>query len=1250
MLASNVNSLGKIEKNAKVKAGACIFPFKYKYEEHDKCLDTNKGAICATEVNPKTKTLVKYGYCQTKSKSKSRSNKSISPKKKTKSKSKTPKTPVDVLISKMSITNWFDNLLPKKSPKKGTQKKALNDDSKPIIKLKRRPLKVKPNQTHKQKQTLKKSKSKSKSKSPPKMEKQTKPVKTIKRRKLVPKTQDLKITQPIVQETTQEIEKMTAAAKSFNEEFIEVLGELAGIMQRQGEPFKSRAYQKAQETIMTFDGDIITADQLKGMPGIGDAIYRKLKEYTETGKIALLERERNNPMNVLTNIYGVGPKKAQSLIAMGLDSISKIQALPADDVEKLFNANQKKGLEYYADINQKIPRDEIVAFDKLFGKILKECCDDKGSTSYEIVGSYRRGKAFSGDIDVIITNENNNSSVFTSFLDALKTYKTHPILEYTFSKGQTKSLTMCRLTPDSPIARRVDFLYTAPAEYPFAILYFTGSKIFNTVMRQRALKQGYTLNEHGISYMKSGVKGAKVEQSFDNEKDIFDFLGMKYKKPEERIDGRAVQDIVAGQTETQPHPQSQPQPQTITQVPTQTITEIKNVKIPRKTLKKKKTSVTDMAKKFKKDGVSYLEGLTEDELISIIQEANDAYYNKKPFLSDEEFDIVKEYVERKYPTNQVLKAVGAPIEKGKEKVKLPYNMPSMNKIKPDTDALAKWKTKYTGPYMLSTKLDGVSGMFVIDGTTIPEMKLYTRGDGTYGQDITHLIPYLRLPTQSNKIASKIAIRGEFIIPKKLFDDKYSKEFSNPRNFIAGLINSKTVVPSKHRDIDFVAYEVIEPEMKPSEQFEFLKSLSNGGKDLRVVYNEIIPSDKLTNELLSNELTKLRGDAYEYEIDGIIVADDKIYARTPENPEHAFAFKMVLSDQVAEVKVLDVLWSPSKDGYLKPRVQVEPVVLGGAKIEYATGFNAKFIEDNKIGVGAVIKLVRSGDVIPHIMSVVKPAEQAMMPMVEWKWNSTKVDAVLVDKSQDETVITKTITLFFKHLEVAGMGPGNVAKLVAAGYNTIPKVINAEEVELQKILGKKTGSSVFNNVKQTIQNVSLASLMTATNIFGRGFGDKRFVSIIVAMPDILLSVNQSGGIIEKDYLIGQIAKIKGMSYKTAEEFLSNLPEFVEFLKEAKLDNLITQTKEKTQAQNAQPVQTDLDTSHPLYGKKIVMTGFRDKELMAEITGKGGEMTDSVSKNTFAVLVKHEDEDTGKTEKAKKLSIQILTPENFRQKYLQ
>ena len=91
------------------------------------------------------------------------------------------------------------------------------------------------------------------------------------------------------------------------------------------------------------------------------------------------------------------------------------------------------------------------------------------------------------------------------------------------------------------IARRVDFLYTSPAEYPFATLYFTGSKIFNTVMRNHAQSLGYTLNEHGLSYVEKGTKGKPVDAIFKDESDIFTFLGMKYKEPKDRIDGRSVQ-------------------------------------------------------------------------------------------------------------------------------------------------------------------------------------------------------------------------------------------------------------------------------------------------------------------------------------------------------------------------------------------------------------------------------------------------------------------------------------------------------------------------------------------------------------------------------------------------------------------------------------------------------------------------------------------------------------------------------------
>ena len=192
-------------------------------------------------------------------------------------------------------------------------------------------------------------------------------------------------------------------------------------------------------------------------------------------------------------------------------------------------------------------------------------------------------------------------------------------------------------------------------------------------------------------------------------------------------------------------------------------------------------------------------------------------------------------------------------------------------------------------------------------------------------------------------------------------------------------------------------------MKPSEQLKFLDTLWTTPNTPQTVAYEV--KDEISNELLSKLLLDWR-KAYKYEIDGVIVVNDKIYPRPTKNPEYAFAFKMVISDQVVEAKVVDVLWAPSKDGYLKPRVQIEPVTLGGAKIEFATGFNARFIVDHKIGIGAVVSVIRSGEVIPHILSVIVPAEKPLMPLVPYKWNDTHVDIIL-DKDDDETVREKNI---------------------------------------------------------------------------------------------------------------------------------------------------------------------------------------------------------------------------------------------------
>jgi NAD-dependent DNA ligase len=243
-------------------------------------------------------------------------------------------------------------------------------------------------------------------------------------------------------------------------------------------------------------------------------------------------------------------------------------------------------------------------------------------------------------------------------------------------------------------------------------------------------------------------------------------------------------------------------------------------------------------------------------------------------------------------------------------------------------------------------------MYTTEGA---EPKLYTRGDGLVGQDVSHLIPYLRLPKTKG-----VVIRGEFIIPKWTFDTKYKTKFANPRNMVAGIVNHKTINEAVN-DLHFVAYEVINPNKKPSEQIQLLSTL-----DVEVVLWRL--ERTLSNEMLSEKLVEWRKN-YAYEIDGVIVANDSLYEKKAGNPEHAFAFKMVLSDQIAEAKVVDVIWAASKDGYLKPRVQIEPINLGGVRIEFATGFNGAFINDNKIGVGALIELIRSGDVIPYIRKVI-----------------------------------------------------------------------------------------------------------------------------------------------------------------------------------------------------------------------------------------------------------------------------------------
>jgi DNA ligase (NAD+) len=625
-------------------------------------------------------------------------------------------------------------------------------------------------------------------------------------------------------------------------------------------------------------------------------------------------------------------------------------------------------------------------------------------------------------------------------------------------------------------------------------------------------------------------------------------------------------------------------------------------------------NIRKMFNEFVNYGLSFLETLNEEQLTTMIVEANNSYHTYgNPLITDNQYDIIKEYIDKRYPANvEIQKVGGAPITKNK--ADLPYEMASMDKIKPDTNALSDWIKKYNGPYVVSCKLDGVSGMYSTEGE-IP--KLYTRGDGKIGQDVSHLIPILKLPKHKGYV-----VRGEFIILKDVFNAKYRDKFANPRNMVSGIVNSKTI-DEKTADLHFVVYELIRPVAKPSEQ---LRQLGH-----EVVKHSIVKS--LTNEMLSETLIDWRTN-YNYEIDGVVVCDDALYTRASGNPKHAFAFKMVLSDQVAEAKVVDVIWTASKDGYLKPRVRIEPIHIGGVTIEYATGFNGKYIEDSKIGVGAIIQIIRSGDVIPYIKSIIVKAEKGKMPDVPYEWTETHVDIILKNKNDDPVVREKNITGFFTEIGVDGLSSGNVKRIIAAGYDTVPKIIHMEKSDFAKIDGfqQKMVDKLYNGIKDKLESATLVKLMVGSNLFGHGMGERKLGPVIEAYPDFLTSTETKQEKIKK---LGE----NGI-HKNAEEVYESIAPFLKFMKDCDVNPI--------NKPEAEPL-NNINKSNPLYEKTVVMTKIRDKEIIEFLQSKGAQLGDTIKNDTIALIVKSKEDVSNKTKAAIEKNVPIMTPEEFKNKYM-
>lgn len=279
--------------------------------------------------------------------------------------------------------------------------------------------------------------------------------------------------------------------------------------------FKARAYKKALDNL---PDNISSEEDIHNIGG--DKINDKIKYIIKTNKnLEEVDETIVDPefevINTLMTIHGIGPSKANELYKKHeITSIDKLR-----ENEHLLNEVQKKGLKYLEYTQKRIPRKEMIKHDKYLQENMEQ-------QQYKITGSYMRNESSSGDIDVLISGQVNNLKTIVDKLIDKKYIVEDGILAY----GEVKFMGICKL-PKYANFRRIDIMYTPPREYPFAELYFTGNYKFNTEMRKHALTLGYSLNEQGLSDIKTGNL---IEHEFKTEKDIFTFLNYKYILPENR--------------------------------------------------------------------------------------------------------------------------------------------------------------------------------------------------------------------------------------------------------------------------------------------------------------------------------------------------------------------------------------------------------------------------------------------------------------------------------------------------------------------------------------------------------------------------------------------------------------------------------------------------------------------------------------------------------------------------------------------
>lgn len=612
------------------------------------------------------------------------------------------------------------------------------------------------------------------------------------------------------------------------------------------------------------------------------------------------------------------------------------------------------------------------------------------------------------------------------------------------------------------------------------------------------------------------------------------------------------------------------------------------------------------------------------------------YYQGHPEISDHEYDQLEEKLKELSPTSRVLSVVGSQVDGGNEKVQHKYKMLSLNKTYHE-DELKKWID--SREIISLYKIDGVSCSLVYEQGVLKIAK--TRGDGTYGEDITDKVMWMKAIPQVIPVNEKlIEIRGElfcyeeqFLALRDKMEELNLEKPTNQRNIVAGLIGRKENL-GLCSYIDFQAFDIICESLSFKKEREKFVKLDDFGFDIPEV--ELHKDDKNIQKTIE-EAQKFMSDG-DFQIDGIVFVVNDIeqqneLGETSHHPRYKIAFKFKGESKTTSIE--KILWQVSRNGILTPVAQVKPIEIGGARVSKVTLHNYGMVKQFKLKEGDLIQIIRSGEVIPKFLSVVESSDKKQLipekcPSCESQLNKVDIRLVCINKECPDKN-REMILNFIKKIGIDDLSSKRLDEMMRKGLIlTVPDLYKLTKEDFLKVdkVKEKLASKLYNSIQKT-KNVDLVTFLSALGLAG-GARNKceKIVFYGYDTLDKIMSLSYE-----------KLEEIETFADKSARTFIDSLDEKKSLINEL-LELGLTILEAKSKSSN-------------ISGNKICITGpLSEKRSVIEqrIRDYGGVVVNSVSKATDFLITNEQEATSTKHKKALKLEIPILTEEELKSMILE